>query len=58
MSRLATLQIIWPPVQTLIFCTLMDWIASFGSMLVTALAFTLYTYVVFAPRRRAASARQ
>lgn len=49
MSKLATDQIIWPPVPLLIFVSLSDWIASFGSATVTFAAFTVFVYVMFAP---------
>jgi len=49
MSKLATLQIIWPPVPSLIFVSLFDWIASFGSTAITLTAIMVYVYVMFAP---------
>ena len=49
MNRLATLQIIWPPVPSLIFVLLFDWLASFDSMAVTFAACMILTYVMFAP---------
>lgn len=49
MSKLATLQIIWPPVPTMVFVSLFDWIASFNSQTVNFAAFFVYLYVMFAP---------
>ena len=49
MNRLATLQIIWPPVPLLIFVLLFDWLASFDSMAVTFAAYMVFVYAAFAP---------
>lgn len=49
MSKLATLQIIWPPVPTLLFVSLFEWIGGFGSLTANFVAFTVYLYVLFAP---------
>lgn len=49
MNRLAVLQIIWPPVPSVIFVMLFDWLASFESMTVTFVAFMALVYVMFAP---------
>lgn len=49
MKNLATLQIIWPPIPSMIFVSLFDWLAGFQSMTVTAGAFVVYVYVVFLP---------
>lgn len=49
MSKLATLQIIWPPVPTLIFVSLFDWLGGFGNLMVNFAAFMAYMYIMFAP---------
>ena len=49
MSKLATLQIIWPPVPSLVFVSLFDWIASFNDITITFGAFVIYVYLMFAP---------
>ena len=49
MSKLALAQILWPPVPSVIFVSLFDWVTAFGSVTVTATAFFIYVYAVFAP---------
>ena len=49
MSKLAIAQMLWPPVPTMIFVSLFDWVASFQSMTVSAAAVMVYVYAVFAP---------
>ncbi|MBX9793272.1 MAG: hypothetical protein K2Y02_03125 [Burkholderiaceae bacterium] len=49
MSKLATLQIIWPPVPTIIFVSLFDWVGGFGSLTANFIAFTVYLYAMFLP---------
>lgn len=49
MSKLAALQLLWPPVASAIFFSLFDWIASFGSRKFSFIACIIYIYVLFAP---------
>ena len=49
MSTLALAQILWPPVPSVIFVSIFDWITGFGSAPVTSTAFFIYVYAVFAP---------